>query len=393
MTPDLERRLLASVDQPHNPDSAFASALLDRALAEIFGETCSQPQSGSQSQLEAPIMSTATPSLVLPFPGQPRRAHSVTSPARPRFRRKASLLAIAAVICLLLGGAAVVAFWAGNDPEPVQVIPAAVSDVDDIPANSATVETLFATTLSSEQFPLDSLLDWDKSLVSYMEMEPGVSYNSDHPAFFCCVGISVLTIIDGELTFENSGPMLVYRSGGDASSPELVEPDTPVIATTGDTVIQRMSVPGDVTNSSSVMTTFLAGYVYYHAEPPPPGACCWPEGYAESEVTWEQTFSPAVEAEGPVSVSWERISFEPGQDIVIDTATSQTILATIRDGSLRIFALQPDGMINRDFSTPLWGPGGTSLDGLNGAEIALVSDSEEPAVLYLFRFNPPVESV
>jgi hypothetical protein len=100
-----------------------------------------------------------------------------------------------------------------------------------------------------------------------------------------------------------------------------------------------------------------------------------------------------VEAEGPVSVSWERISFEPGQDIVIDTATSQTILATIRDGSLRIFALQPDGMINRDFSTPLWGPGGTSLDGLNGAEIALVSDSEEPAVLYLFRFNPPVESV
>ena len=68
--------------------------------------------------------------------------------------------------------------------------------------------------------------------------------------------------------------MLIYRSGGDTSSPELVEPDTPVIATTGDTVIHRMSVPGNVTNSSAITTTFLAGYVYYHAEPPPPGACC-----------------------------------------------------------------------------------------------------------------------
>jgi hypothetical protein len=308
-----------------------------------------------------------------------------------RSARRLPALALAAILCFLLAGASAFMIWRGNDdPDLVQVIPAAVSDVDDIPANSATVETLFATTLSSEQIPFDLFLDWNKSLVSYMEMEPGVSYNTDHPAFFCCQGIAVLTILDGELSFDdNAGPMLVYRSGGDANNPESFEPGTPVTIGTGDTAVHRKGVPVTVTNTSDSITTYLAGYVYNLASPEPPGACCPPEGYSESEVTWAQTFSPEVETEGPVSVSWERISFEPGQDIVIDTATSQTSLATMKDGKLRMFGLQPDGTIGPEFSSRFWGPRSTFLDGFNGVELALVNDSEEPAVLYVFRFNPP----
>ena len=156
-------------------------------------------------------------------------------------------------------------------------------------------------------------------------------------------------------------------------------------------MIQRMSLPGVVTNNGAATTTFMAGYVYNHAEPPPPGACCWLDGYFQSEIAWAQTFTPSVLTEGPVTVSWERITFEPGEDLVVDTSESQVLLSAMKDGTLRMKAIEPDGTISDSFSfsTPLRGPRAMSLDGFAGAQFAFVNESDEPAVLYLFRFNPP----
>lgn len=392
MTPDVERRMLASVDTPLIPGDAFASDLLDRLLDHIFDDTYSSNDLVYRHRLEEPTMIASMPSIVVPLPGMQGKMRQEPAWSQPRrFERKLPVIAVAAILCIMLASASAVSIWTGNDPEPVRIIPAAVVDVDDIPANNAAVETLFAATIGADQIPLDLLLDWNKSLISYMEMEPGVSYNTDHPSFFCCQGIAVLTIIDGELSLDNTGPTLIYRTEADPNDPESVDAGTPITAVAGDTVVHRMGVPIEITNSGAITTTYLAGYVYNLANPEPPGACCNPEGYAKAEVTWAQTFTPLVSTEGPVTVSWERITFEPGEDLVVDTSESQVLLSAMKDGTLRMKAIEPDGTISDSFSfsTPLRGPRAMSLDGFAGAQFAFVNESDEPAVLYLFRFNPP----
>jgi hypothetical protein len=373
------------------PDPAFANQLLERLVDDLAdARTSAHDAAGPADQAkELPVNPEIAVRLPLPW-GLPRETVERPSRSQWRSRRSYPQLIAAALLVFLIGAGALISGQLQRGPEEPRAIPAAVWQEDQDGLSGPTAETLFAASIDPDDISAaGQQLEWNKALLSYMEIEPGVTYNTDHPAFFCCHGLAVYQIIDGRLTIETDGPVQIFRAG--ATSPESAGFGVPVELHTGDTAITEMSEPpADITNASSAMTFYLAGYVYKLDSPEPPGACCWPEGYQDAELAWAQTFTPSVETAGPVSLSLEKIVFAPGATFEFDSASSQVLLGAVPSGRLQTRFLNADGSEEDIFMMDRIGP--TVFDMVSlfaGTAVRFINSTDEPVTLYLFRFDPP----
>jgi hypothetical protein len=382
---------LQSVDHPRMPDQTFADQLLERIMADL-----ATTRSSSTDPLESSIPSEEPPMnpelaiLTFPIAGPANRAVTRPVPARPR--RYDRMLIGAAILGVILGAGALFTQMFGPDSEPEHVIPAAVWQEDELGTPDPTVELLFADTIDPAEVDASEFqLEWNKSLLSYMELEPGVTYSGDHPSFFCCHGLTLYEVLDGSLTIETDGSVLVYRAGAGPIEPERAGLGTPVVLTTGDAAVHEMSEPpAVVSNVSTLTTTYLVGYVYKLDSPEPLGACCTPEGYDQSELAWAQTFSPSVETTGPVPLSVLKITFEPGATLDFDPESSQVLLGALPSGRLQTKFLNEDGTEKDIFMMDRVGPTAFDVASLSAnSPIRFINSTDVPIALYLFRFDPP----
>jgi hypothetical protein len=382
MNAEPERILLTTIDQSRFPRQEFARELMERLTHE--GIPAAVPHRTAERKLKEPAGKLASNGALLSALSHGETKWVADRPTSLRRRRVSLLLAVAAVICLLLAGAVALSLGP-EDSLPERVIPAAIVQNGNEPANTAEITSHFSGSINPDLFESPVQADWNRVYMHYMELDAGASYVTDTEDFTCCHGITVTMVLNGELVIDSEGVILIYRAGPTSIEPETVGTGTSAIMLPGDVFVHAMHIPVLYQNDEEKPATYLNAFLFNL----PSGTVIGnlkPAGYYF--VSPALTHATESVTSGPIAASVDRVVFESGQELTIQPSENSVMFTSVTEGTLRMTRIDAEGKPAVGLPSLVQSAPRISVAEVSPGEHMLIeNESEEPAVLYVFRFG------
>lgn len=160
---------------------------------------------------------------------------------------------------------------------------------------------------------------WDAMEFALVRVQPGESFNTDHPYFTCCPGMAVFQVREGRASFVVDGPADFYEAGP-AQPPTRIPAGTLFALEAGQAAVFAMESLAVVTNTGSADLTMLGGYAYDFVGP---ASHQLPDGYRNTPATFKWDLDP-IPAD-LLDVSFEQITLDPGEMTHIESRAEEWI--------------------------------------------------------------------
>jgi hypothetical protein len=242
------------------------------------------------------------------------------------------------------------------------------------PSPAASTETVVNAAFRPMAHSFGADPGWDQASLAESSLEPFASVSSTDPAFGCCNGVQVITVLEGELTVQMDLPMQVMMSNDPAGSMN------PVVLGPGESALYESHMVA--TNTGSTSARFLHGGVY-KAEPTTEASETSYGFFAGQRAVSAFAHDPADSMQ---SLDVDRVTIDPGQEIPLTITANDAFLLVSDGGTL---TLRPASDTDPELSTnPLIITSSFSGEELEAGNYTLTNPSANPVTVYTLRIGP-----
>jgi hypothetical protein len=216
---------------------------------------------------------------------------------------------------------------------------------------------------------------WDQAYLAESSLEPSASVSSTDPAFGCCNGVQVITVLEGELTITMDLPMQVIQMDNDP-----VSVGNSVVLGPGESALYESHMIAS--NSGATPARFLHGGVYKSGL-----VSGTPETlygfFAGPRIATSFVHNPE---DAMQSLNIDRATIEPGQFAPLTiTDDDAFLLLTGDDAALTVS--YPGGEEVPSL-VGIEGFGALNSDGLDPGDYELENIGSSPVTIYILRVGP-----
>jgi hypothetical protein len=387
-------------------DAPRSDELLDDSGARLLDQLSTidrpSPPAAFVASLEAHLTRTASQSNPLGF-----HSDATSSSLRPALRdviplrihrrsRLRYLTALAALLAILLAGAAIIYATRGDDMPPS--IPAAVPDqARDKPLGSgATVETLLDQTFdqslfSSADIPSLTWVEYDiDEIAPNVDASNPLSTGERYPLGIAipssgtraAPGLSIVVVLQGKMEVQIETYALHTWAGN--PEPEFVNPHHAVILQSGDSILFASDSDGYIRNRGTDYLRLLT--VGGAADPGIVPELSHTDQNGQGTISFGAGVSEDRVPPGPITVSIRKATIGPGENLPYEITADSFLLELTTAGQLMKAVKDPDGSVQT--TGTLFPTTGSPLHYDMPGSYLLLNNKEVPATVYLLRIGP-----
>lgn len=311
-----------------------------------------------------------------------------------------SLLAVAALLAVMLGGAVIASLDERRDPLDRFFAPIAFNDgggdqavveAPKLEREPVTTHTLFHAVIDPASVT-DATEPWTKLESSLVKVNTGEGFRFEEPYFVCCPGLRIYQVLEGTARIDLDGQVRLYRQIDAPTRHEVSTATGQVTLEAGDVAVLPRNAIAVVENGGLNPLWMLSAELY--APSPETPFLRNPLNYLEFAFTHDS----AIDASFMGSLEWtiERIDLDPGGSLLLEATPVAPVNLMVTEGMLLGYeesAAIGDATPTIANQFRLSGGTGLGMGSFPPGSYRFVNTQKEPATVYLLRLEtPPSES-